>query len=117
MVTLMERNNIKHMAIAAYRYYARSKSKYPESIEDTVIIAAAASAIRHLKIAHKDIAVDVIRIVCYDLPDGDLPRGTITKRVMTAADELNTSYSAAWRELRRACYIFDCYYAEFTPKS
>ena len=110
----MERNNIKHMAIAAYRYYAKNKGNDINNIDDVVIIAAAASALRHVRIAHNDIAVDVIRLVCYDLPDGDLPRGTITTRVMQAADELNTSYSAAWRELRRACKLFDSYYEAFT---
>lgn len=115
----MQKNNIKRHAVAAFRYYARHRLGDPQediSTEDVIAIAAVASTLRHLHIEHKEITLDIVRLICFDLPPGDLPRGTITQKVTAAADELNTSYSFAWRELRRACRLFDCYYAAFVSE-
>lgn len=112
----MQRDNIKHDALAAFRYYAQSRTAPVQSIcaEDIIIIAAVASTLRHLHIDRRDKTLDVIQLICFDLPPGDLLRGDVTARVETAAERLNMSVSCVWRELRRAYRVYDGWYAAFT---
>ena len=115
----MQRNNIKRHAVAAFRYYAQHTLGEPQGIstDDVITIAAVASTLRHLRFEHKAVTLDIVRLICFELPPGDLPRGEISGRVKTAAEKLNTSERYVWGELRRACKLFDSWYASFTERS
>ena len=116
----MQRNNIKRHAVAAFRYYARHRLGDPQediTTDDVIAIAAVASTLRHLRFEHKTTTLDIVRLICFELPPGDLPRGEISGRVKTAAEKLNTSERYVWSELRRACKLFDSWYASFTERS
>lgn len=115
----MQRDNIKHDALAAFRYYAQSRAASAQitHAEDIIIIAAVASTLHHLHIEQRDKTLDVIRLICFNLPPGNLPRGDVTARVEMAAERLNMSVSCVWRELRRAYRVYDGWYAAFTSLS
>ena len=111
----MKKNNIKHDALAAFRFYAQNKSApiCEMDADDAIVIAAVTATLNHLRIDKNEKTLDVIRCVCFDLPPDDLARGEITTRVEKTAAERHISTSCVWRELRRAYRIYDAWHNTF----
>lgn len=114
---MIEQNNIKDFAIAAFRHYHNTRKTDITDAETAAVVLAVSSTLHHLKCEHDTIAIDGIKQVYFKLPQGDLKRGTLSSYVRRAAFDMNVSERVLWYKLRRARRTFQYYYNEFMTKS
>lgn len=113
---MIQQDNIKDFAIAAFRHYGNIDKNTFDS--DSVTIAlAVSSTIHHLKCEHDTIAVDGIRNVYFKLPQGNIKRGVMSSYIRRAAFDMNVSERVLWYSLQRARRVFNYYYNEFMTKT
>lgn len=114
---MIEKNNIKDFAIAAFRQYHYTRTTDVVDDETAAVILAVSSTLHHLKCERDTIAIDGIKQVYFKLPQGDLKRGTLSSYVRRAAYDMNVSERVLWYKLRRARRVFNYYHNEFMTKS
>lgn len=114
---MIEQNNIKDFAIAAFRQYHYTRTTDVVDDETAAVILAVSSTLHHLKCERDAIAIDGIKQVYFKLPQGDLKRGTLSSYVRRAAYDMNVSERVLWYKLRRARRVFNYYHNEFMTKS
>lgn len=111
---MIQQDNIKDFAKAAFRFQGHLTANTKIDTDELAVVLAVSSTIHHLQIEDDAIAVEGVKRVYYTLPLGNIKRGLISSRVRYVAAELNVDESVLWRRLRRARYIFNCYYKKFT---
>lgn len=114
---MIEQNNIKDFAIAAFRYRGHIDVDSITSDDELTVVLAVSSTVRHLQIEQDTIAVEGIKRVYYNLPLGNIKRGVMSNRVRRVAYDMHISESVLWRGLRHARYVFNRYYKEFTSQN
>lgn len=113
---MIQQDNIKDFATAAFRHYAHTKHSKALDVDDITIIIAISSTIHHLECEHDTIALAGIRQVYFKLPKGNLKRGEMSSYVRRTALDIHVSESLLWNKLRRARQTFNYYYKQFTYK-
>ena len=114
---VIQQDNIKNFAIAAFRYRGHISNNETLTADDTMVLLAVASALHHLDVEHDYIAVEGVKQVYYKLPMGNIKRGVLSKRVKRAAYDMHIDESTLWRKLHRARTVFERYYEKFTSKN
>lgn len=114
---MIQQDNIKDFAIAAFRQYHYTRTTDVVDDETAAVILAVSSTLHHLKCERDTIAIDGIKQVYFKLPQGELKRGTLSNYVRRAAFDMNVSERVLWYKLRRARRTFRYYYNEFMTKS
>lgn len=114
---MIEQNNIKDFAIAAFRQYHNTRKTDITDAETAAVILAVSSTLHHLKCERDTIAIDLIKQVYFKLPQGNLKRGTLSNCMRRAAEDISVHESTLWYKHRRIKSVFKYYYNEFTLKS
>lgn len=114
---MIQQDNIKDFAIAAFRHYGHTKKSDTIDADTITVALAVSSTIHHLECEEDTVAIDGIKQVYFKLPQGNIKRGEMSSYVRRAAFDMNVSERTLWYELRRARRVFNYYYNEFMTKS
>lgn len=110
----MKQDNLEYFAYAAFRLYGHTDDIKTLTSEDALIVSAAASTLRHLKVDRKLSESKAIEYILCELPMGHIARGTISNRVKDAAYNIvYVEETTIWRYLHHARMLFDRYYNEY----
>lgn len=108
---MIHKDNIKDDAIAAFRAYGHgmrdSEDPAIEAVERTML---------HLSIDDDTVALEGMRAVYFVLPLGVLKRGTISRAIVSASEEMHVDERRLYRKLARCRAMYHRYYKSLLTK-
>lgn len=107
---MIQQDNIRDFAVAAYRYYAYVHSNNNIKDKDYDVLTAVEHTIKHLKVDGEIETVKLIEDIYCTLPKGKIHKNVITDRVNAAANKYCMDPRTVWRKLARARKLFKSYY-------